>query len=493
MTGPGVEEAAVERTAVAPRRSSSARRVAISRRSRAGSTPPLDAGGNGTGLVVRGGADATFRGLTIRDGYSGSHGGGVRCAASRLALEDVVVVGGVASSGGAGLSADGCELDVAASRFAGNQTGGRGGGMYLDRSTGTVQDSEIAGNHAGDGGGVFQLEGGVELRGNDVHDNQAVDGGGGVWNESDAPVTGNRIADNRAGMRGGGLSLIEHAAVASGNTVSGNRSGDDGAGVFVFLSQATVSDSEIFDNQADADAGGLRVLGSQATITGNRVHDNTAGADGGGMKISHDESVVHDNTFDGNVAGGLGGGVELDDDHSTLARIVITNNRAYGGGGLHCNVVGVAFRVENTLIAHNTATGSGGAVRYDGVYATGTFSFVTMANNSSPDVGGADFADGDARVDDSIIAGNDGTQVRFDGGEVMGWRYTDTAPATVSGMSSPSGAGGNISQAPAFVDASRGDYHLRADSPCRNAGDPAMTDRDGSRADMGAYGGPDPL
>jgi hypothetical protein len=338
---------------------------------------------------------------------------------------------------------------------------------------------------------VFQIEGAVELRGNDIHGNEAVDGGGGVWNESDAPVTANRIADNRAGMRGGGLSLIEHAAVASGNTVTGNRSGDDGAGIFVFLSQATVSDNEIAGNHAEADAGGLRVLGCQATITGNRIHDNTAVADGGGLKISHNQSVGRDNWLTGNSAGGLGGGVELDDDHSTLSGLVITGNRAYAGGGLHCNVVGVNFRVENTIIAGNSASGTGGAVRYDGVTATGTFSFVTMANNSSPGVGGADFADGRADMENSIIAGNDGEQVRFEGGQAMGWRYTDVSPEDVSGMSSPGGTSGNISRAPSFVDPARGDYHLRADSPCRNAGDPQLTDRDGSRADMGAFGGPD--
>ena len=45
---------------------------------------------------------------------------------------------------------------------------------------------------------------------------------------------------------------------------------------------------------------------------------------------------------------------------------------------------------------------------------------------------------------------------------------------------------------PEYVDADTGDYRLLSTSPCRNAGTPDQADRnpDGSRNDMGAYGGP---
>lgn len=45
---------------------------------------------------------------------------------------------------------------------------------------------------------------------------------------------------------------------------------------------------------------------------------------------------------------------------------------------------------------------------------------------------------------------------------------------------------------PLYVDASTGDYRLSSESPCRNAGSPDRNARnpDGSRNDMGAYGGP---
>ena len=47
---------------------------------------------------------------------------------------------------------------------------------------------------------------------------------------------------------------------------------------------------------------------------------------------------------------------------------------------------------------------------------------------------------------------------------------------------------GNISIDPMFV--GDDDYHLKPGSPCIDTGDPEITDRDGSRSDMGLYGGP---
>jgi uncharacterized protein YkwD len=51
---------------------------------------------------------------------------------------------------------------------------------------------------------------------------------------------------------------------------------------------------------------------------------------------------------------------------------------------------------------------------------------------------------------------------------------------------------GDIGVDPLFVDAGAEDYRLQASSPCRDAGNPASEydDLDGSRNDMGAYGGP---
>ena len=50
----------------------------------------------------------------------------------------------------------------------------------------------------------------------------------------------------------------------------------------------------------------------------------------------------------------------------------------------------------------------------------------------------------------------------------------------------------NIDADPLFNNVSSGDYSLQAGSPCIDTGNPSSeyNDTDGSRNDMGAYGGP---
>jgi hypothetical protein len=63
-------------------------------------------------------------------------------------------------------------------------------------------------------------------------------------------------------------------------------------------------------------------------------------------------------------------------------------------------------------------------------------------------------------------------------------------PPTFEGMADPTGTNGNLGVTPMFADPATGDFHLQNVSQCINAGDPTMLDTDGTRADMGMFGGP---
>jgi hypothetical protein len=64
--------------------------------------------------------------------------------------------------------------------------------------------------------------------------------------------------------------------------------------------------------------------------------------------------------------------------------------------------------------------------------------------------------------------------------------------ADACGMATPVGTNGTTSVDPKFVDAAAHDFHLAATSPALNAGptDAGYADPDGTRNDIGAYGGP---
>jgi hypothetical protein len=56
------------------------------------------------------------------------------------------------------------------------------------------------------------------------------------------------------------------------------------------------------------------------------------------------------------------------------------------------------------------------------------------------------------------------------------------------GMRKPKKKMGNLSEDPQFQ--GERDFHLPVDSPLRDAGDPTLTDPDGTHSDIGLYGGP---
>jgi len=72
----------------------------------------------------------------------------------------------------------------------------------------------------------------------------------------------------------------------------------------------------------------------------------------------------------------------------------------------------------------------------------------------------------------NLIWGNEGDDTRC-GGDELCENFT-----------------GRINADPKFVNPEGGDFHLQAGSPAINSGDPDISDPDGSRSDMGVYGGP---
>ncbi len=170
------------------------------------------------------------------------------------------------------------------------------------------------------------------------------------------------------------------------------------------------------------------------TITGNSSTNC-----GGGIA----SCTAYNCTISNNDAGGhgddelAGGGGAIG---STLYDCLIVNNSAVGlGGGVHCP----GQKVVNCTIAANTATGEGNGVSL-------------------------------AHVLNSIIWGNNGDDTWAGG-------YINTCAGDFPAHALPGPHNGNIASDPQFVGG--GDYHLRWNSPCIDAGDNSfvntMVDMDG--------------
>jgi hypothetical protein len=146
--------------------------------------------------------------------------------------------------------------------------------------------------------------------------------------------------------------------------------------------------------------------------------------------------------------------------------------------------------ITNCIFAWNQSGVSGAGMLLDGSYAELINS--TFYRNLSGEYGGgiACFFSGELWVENCILWGNQDVlgcpDIYGSAIPVITVTYTDIEQGWTSI--------GNISLNPEFVDTSEThpDFHLSPGSPCIDAGnpDPTYNDPDGTRNDMGAYGGP---
>ena len=164
--------------------------------------------------------------------------------------------------------------------------------------------------------------------------------------------------------------------------------------------------------------------------------------------------------------------LEMEEDVYKTTQVRISNSLIYGNfadddaGGVF--VEAGVLELINTTIYDNTCTDDGGAVAM------------------KPDSSGT--------IVNSILAKSEGCEaLHVDEAASITVSYSafwDNPDGVSQGIDSPVGQDGNINADPLFVDPAEGDFHLQTGSPAINAGDPNLADPDGSRSDMGTYGGP---
>jgi hypothetical protein len=432
---------------------------------------------------------------------AGNSGGGVRCSDSTLHMSSMVISGHSASDGG-GMRAERCALDIKKSVFSNNQAlvGGGGGALFVACSGVFAKNIVENNTAAAQGGGLEIHEGMLVLDDNQISGNSAVWSGGGIYLDSDSPVTGNLIAGNRVedkSGQGGGLFVKEHAPEIANNIIRDNTAINDGGGGFLSLTKATVTGNMFIGNRSvEDDGGGLRVFVSDITMTDNEFMGNSAGDDGGGAKLSHARSYLRGNSFIANSAGESGGGLELDDDVSVVSGGLFRGNKAMlSGGAIHVAEPPGGLRIENVLIEGNSAGNLGGGIHWDRTLKgdRSVLDFAILSGNTAPDGTQLYLDSFPLTVTNSILYNHVTTAAAVTAaGGAPTWAYNNVFPMVAfGGMPNPTGSSGNISANPMFVAPSAGDYSLAPESPCIDAGDPEVTDVDGTRADMGVGGGPE--
>ena len=360
-----------------------------------------------------------------------------------------------------------------------------GGGINCEESNPRILNNTIKGNHAtGDGGGIRCYKSNPTIANNAITGNSAKYGGGILCYESSPDISNNTITNNKAGTDGGGIECYDQSnPTISSNTITNNKAGGDGGGIECYdQSNPTISSNTITNNKAGGDGGGIDCYNqSNPRILSNTISVNKAAGNGGGVYCYESSPEISNNTISGNKSEKKGGGIRCYKSNPTIANSTVTGNSAEYGGGIHCYESNP--KISNVIISGNYAFLYGGAVYCSS--SSPVFTNCAIVRNSAAEYGALYVSSSSPQISNTIFWQNDNDLI-FDFTSTPSVTYSDIADARFSGQN------GNMSTDPLFADIEAGDYRLGSGSPCINAGNPSADEKnpDGSRNDMGAFGGP---
>ncbi|RJO60409.1 hypothetical protein C4544_05050 [candidate division WS5 bacterium] len=400
----------------------------------------------------------TIEGLTIRNGYDSSIGGGVAVFPFYHATITLNLVNNI---------------------IARNISGSAGGGVYVfsrgsaSTTTLTLTDNVIAHNRADDYcGGVCVIS---EDSANTI-----------------ATIANNTIIDNHAGYHGGGIYIRSYngATITStftNNAVTHNSAAYFGAGVYAYAESGATQSTDIIDNRITGNTdpyfgGGVYLHSvSNATLktnfTNNTITGNTAALHGGGIfALSALDATITPPIVNTN---------------NMIKNTITDNNAGYDGGGVF-SWGKTTLTFANNITARNSASRGAGVFASEG--AVLTFKNDTITGNSSAFCGGGVYTHNDsdalytttANIINTIIFENTATQDGSDIYKSPDFTEINISYSNVGNVYPPdtyNNLGHNIYLAPRFINFANSDYHLSSSSPLINQGDNSVvswgTDIDG--------------
>ncbi|MFC1548098.1 right-handed parallel beta-helix repeat-containing protein [Candidatus Neomarinimicrobiota bacterium] len=389
------------------------------------------------------------------------------------------------------------------------QVVGSGGGIYFQRLRNPViHHVEVVGCEAECGGGIYMeggLAGSVPQISNALVSNCIAEYGGGIALASSKVIMDSVTITENTAWKGGGLYLTGQYPLSQSTRlfIERNHAKYDGGGVWGALN---LNSGHISNNTAERNGGGI--FSGSANLLNVTVANNQAGEHGGGLcylrnYYSHGSTVsihIDSSVFQGNQSqGGSGGGIFSHTGTEIIRTVFRNNTAAVDGGAIYGDRV---MTIQNSMLVSNTAGLRGGAFGADeDEWSQAKWSLVnvTLASNQAPEAG-AGVIGATTEFRNTISWDNGLSEFFLENSAIALVSYS----AIMNGIEAFDYSSlhvyvdwreGNLTGNPQFVDIASGDYRLSPSSPCVDAGNPALefNDHDGTRNDMGTYGGPQPL
>ena len=414
------------------------------------------------GLVIYGGYDASF---TTRDpaGSPTVIDGSLSSTVMRFSsgTGSDTVVDGFKLVGGGGQDYSGIPY-----------TARYGGGLIVKDASPVLRNLEITGcsvglsSQLGCGGGIMLVNSDSYLENVWIHGNTGIYGAGVFVYDSNPTLIDCTIEDNVSrndnlsyAPLGGGIHVLDSNLYLSGCVIDGHADLNNGGGVYAAgvgaSTSLTMTGGSVSGNSALNNGGGIYLSGGQADLFGVTISDNTK------LPAS---SLMN------------GGGIYANGTLFSADSLTCTGNQATFGGGLYLTSCSSAS-LSRSLVAGNTGSFLAGGLSYQN-NAAGSLSANTFAGNAGTSfgAGGIQVTGTAPDMSNNLVAFNTGGTNYANGVAVVSvppsFLCNDVfgnAGADYSGMTDPTGTGGNISADPLFCDAGGGDYRIGAGSPCAPA------------------------
>ena len=362
----------------------------------------------------------------------------------------------------------------------------------------------------------------------------AIDGAG-IWaRASDTVIERVVFADNRARLGAGFYPWDGGTAWVSEATFTGNHATEQGGALYANGGvDGTIAGSTFSDNRSDAVSGAMGWHLGQLVLTDTVFSGNVAATNGGALYAHHSTArvVIQDVVFADNVAtegrgGALYGAYGTDfamsgivlrgnaavegadfaliDGRLTLVDAVSTGARATAGAHLWLGP-GVPVALRRVAVCDAVAPGGGALAHSAGTLdarsvlghslsgtalqltdGTAALAFLGLSALDGTALDARALEDGAASLQNSVLVDVAGEAIT--GAPSLGWNdrwelaRPGAAPADTSLAVDPRWAGG---------DCGLGFALPAPDSALIDTADPALVDPDGTRADIGPWGGPD--
>jgi parallel beta-helix repeat protein len=489
---------------------------------------------NGGGIYCNRSSPTIVNNAILSNRTSDHDGGGISCWISSPIIKGNIISGNIASEQGGGIACTYSSPNIEDNMISNNTAAEAGGGIFSGYKcypiitgntiiSNTTTGTAIVG-HVGSGGGIScRSPSSPTIINNTIKFNYARDYGGGIsCAGASVTIDGNIITENSSDYKGGGINLSAGGNwVITDNYIS-NNSAHFGGGIHatpyslqmfsdVTLGRQSISDAdevgipftivleynEIIGNTASVDGGGMQNSGCSLTATKCSFVENSA-SHGGGMYEGGSNSTFNNCIFIGNSAIYDGGGMYNKFSNPILTNCTFSGNTAYETGAGMYNDRSKPI-VINCTFNQNTTLGDGGGMYNHGDYVTECAPTVInciFSENLADSVGGIfNHYNSNPTVTNSILWGDIGDEIYDD--------YYCYTTITYSDVEGGYTGEGNINADPRFITFKGLEYLLHPSSPCVDTGDPSIEDGlydwhpkwpewypNGSRSDMGAYGGP---